>query len=258
MKIALHSDLHTEVSLCELQGLAQADVLLLAGDIGDMQTLPQFFYKLRKQAPQLTVLYILGNHEHWYLQWEQGLAEYRRLAADYDIRLLENESLIIDDVLFCGTTLWTDFALAGDAASSMDWARDNIPDFHLIQCGFSAFSPENMLAEHQAARQFLHDALTQHQSVRKKVVFSHFLPAKELVGKQYGYSQEALMKSAYWSSDLPELYALADVWAYGHSHENIECMLGHTRFISNQRGYFSEYNRYRPSSGYRPDFMLEI
>lgn len=140
----------------------------------------------------------------------------------------------------------------------MDWARDNIPDFHLIQCGFSAFSPEDMLAKHQAARQFLHDALTQHQSVRKKVVFSHFLPAKELVGKQYGYSQEALMKSAYWSSDLPELYALADVWAYGHSHENIECTLGHTRFISNQRGYFSEYNRYRPSSGYRPDFMLEI
>lgn len=64
-----------------------------------------FSTSLRKQALQLTVLYILGNHEHWYLQWEQGLAEYRRLAADYDIRLLENESLIIDDVLFCGTTL---------------------------------------------------------------------------------------------------------------------------------------------------------
>jgi len=38
MKIGVHSDLHSECSLCTISNLAELDVLVLAGDIGDSTT----------------------------------------------------------------------------------------------------------------------------------------------------------------------------------------------------------------------------
>ena len=42
MKIGVHSDLHSECSLCTISNLAELDVLVLAGDIGDPTTVPLF------------------------------------------------------------------------------------------------------------------------------------------------------------------------------------------------------------------------
>lgn len=258
MKIAVHSDLHTEHSLCELANLAAADVLILAGDIGDTGSLPHFFSRVRKQAPQLAVLYILGNHDRWGMDWQAAIAAHRRIAEQYHIQLLDNEAVIIDDVLFCGTTLWTNFCLAGEFAASSLWASKNIPDFRYIYDDNQAFTVAKMLAAHEEAQRFLKNALSQAEGLRKKVVISHFVPAKALVAEKYCRSTQELIKAAYWTSDLPELYSLADVWIYGHSHDNIECQIGRTRFVSNQRGYHKIFNAYQKSSGYRPDYLLNI
>lgn len=258
MKIAVHSDLHTEYSLCELENLAAADVLILAGDIGDTSSLPHFFSRLRKQAPQLAVLYILGNHDRWGMDWAQGIAKHRAIAQEYDIQLLENQALVIDEVLFCGTTLWTNFALAQEQEASIAWAAQNIPDFRYIYRQGKPFTIQDMLHEHQQALQFLHSALTETSTVRKKVVISHFVPARELVAEKYQRSSAEFIKSAYWTSDLPEIYRLADMWIYGHSHDNIELTIGQTRFVSNQRGYHRIFNAYHANSHYRPDYLIEL
>lgn len=236
MRIAVHSDLHTEITPCRLQGLAWAELLILAGDIGNLESLPIFFAQLRKDAPNLPVLYILGNHDRYGMARRDGVAAHRRIAAQYGVRLLDNEAVVFQDVLFLGSTLWTNFALADEPAVSMQWAGATLPDFQEIQQDDgSLLTPTTMLQWFEQSYAFLDRALNV-KNVREKVVISHFLPSRVVVSPEHGTNQEALIRSAYWASDVPELYQRANFWIYGHSHSNINLSQGHTSFISNQRG----------------------
>lgn len=255
MKIAVHSDLHTEVSLCTLDALDQADLLLLAGDIGDMQTLPLFFAALRRVAPTLPTLYVLGNHECYGHDFHQAKEDYRRLALHYDVRLLDNEAVWFGDVLIAGTILWSDFRLAGDATASMAWAQQTLPDFKYIRYEDRLFTAQDLSIEHQQAVRFLSDALS-HRAAHKLVI-SHFLPSRVLVDERHARDREGLLRSAYWTSELPELYAQADTWIYGHSHSNIELTHGGCRFISNQRGYSKRMNG-QENNGYRRHYIIDL
>ena len=258
MNIAVHSDLHTEVSLCRLEKLHTADLLVLAGDIGSSASLPVFFATLREQAPDLPVLYVLGNHDRYGFTYGGGVAEHRAIAGEFAVRLLEDEAVRIEDVLFCGTTLWTDFRLGGDPLASMTWAGGALPDYRHISCDDGrALTPEVMSEWFERACAFLRTAFAQAGRVRKTVVISHFLPAKELVAERYRRSRRDAIRSAYWASDIPALYRQADVWIYGHSHDNIERTIATTDFVSNQRGYSRQENGHE-NNGYRADYVLEI
>lgn len=252
MRIAVHSDLHTEVSPCTLLGLEFAELLILAGDIGDVNSLPAFFENLRREAPRLPVLYLLGNHDRYDMKRDEGVAAHRELAARYDIRLLDDEAVIVDDILFCATTLWTDFTLAADPAASMRWAGETLPDFSRIRDDSGAWlTPSTMQTWFAASCAFLENALAT-TDVREKVVASHFLPSRALVAPEHGSDHEALIRSAYWASDIPHLYRQAGFWIYGHSHTNIQMTQHDTTFISNQRG------ARRKAAGYDAGYLLVI
>ena len=47
-----------------------------------------------------------------------------------------------------------------------------------------------------------------------------------------------------------------DVWIYGHSHTNIDTMIGGTRIISNQMGYVFEDEHLM--NGFDPAKFIEI
>lgn len=250
MRIAIHSDLHTEISPCRLQGLEWAELLILAGDIGSLASLPAFFAQFRKDFPDLPVLYILGNHDRYGMTRSEGVAAHRALAAQYDIRLLDDEAVLYQDILFCGTTLWTNFALADDAQASMQWAGETLPDFKHIRDDHGALiTPDTLLDWHSRACAFLDRALNT-QNAREKIVISHFLPTRAVVAPEHRSDRDALIRSAYWASELPDLYNRADYWIYGHSHTNIQAHTPTTRFISNQRG------AHRKAEDYQPDYLL--
>lgn len=256
MKIAVHSDLHTEVSGCELEGLAQADILLLAGDIGNETSLPAFYETLRKSAPKLPVYYVLGNHDRYGYTRSGGVAMQRALGAKYDVQILDNEALMMEDVLICGTTLWTDFELAGNPLGSMTWAEEVLPDFKLISADDGTPLTAALMVDWFAEScQFLQKSLA--QEARQKIVVSHFLPARELVAETHKKNEEEFTHSAYWASDIPRIFRLADIWIYGHSHDNIECRVGRTQFICNQRGYSKKTNGHE-HNGYQPNYLIEV
>ncbi len=255
MQLAVHSDLHTELSLCTLENLSRADVVVLAGDIGDVDSLPFFFARLREAAPEIPVLYVLGNHDRYGFTYSGSVDAHRRIAESFAVTLLENESIIIDDVLFCGTTLWSDFALGGNAQESMAWVDRVLPDGQYISCDDGEpFTARAMCEQFALACDFIRTTCQSAKTARKKVVISHFLPARELVAKQHAKN---LLRSAYWASDIPEVYSLADVWIYGHSHTNINLTLKNTRFVSNQRGYSRRFNG-QENNGYQRDYLLGI
>lgn len=263
LKVGIHSDMHTEFSSCTITNLPELDVLILAGDIGDLFSVRHFLHTVRQEAPCLPILYVLGNHEYYGLEFEQAKEQYRQLCENFQVTLLDNEILQIDDVLFVGSTLWTDFSLAGEPALSMIWANRKVPDFRKISRytpshELVAMQPGDTILEFTKACDFIRKSLMQPcEGVRKKVVVSHFLPSVGLLAPGYYETHEAMIRSAYFATDLPCLYALADEWIYGHSHDCIETMTGTTRFLSNQRGYSKTVNQAQ-SADYRRDYCVEI
>ena len=67
------------------------------------------------------------------------------------------------------------------------------------------------------------------------VVVTHHLPTRQVVAPQH---QDSLINSAF-ATELGDFIASSriDVWIYGHSHTNIDAIVGNTRLVSNQLGY---------------------
>ena len=241
MNIGIHSDLHTECSLCTISNLSELDVLILAGDIGDPVTVRLFFDYLRRKTAKLPVLYVLGNHEYYGFAISEAKDIYRSISQEYGITLLDDESTTIGGTQFSGTTLWSDFSLAEKPADAMRWAGEVLPDFREIyDDNGEPLTPSKMAALHRESRAFLREALQ--QPAEKHVVISHFLPRSGLIGKRHYHSKEGLTRSAYWANEMPDFTAAADLWVYGHSHDNISTYINDTRFASNQRGYSKAYD----------------
>jgi len=123
MKIALGSDLHIEFGQLEVTNAHGADVLILSGDIvtatdlegwrpegdsyGNAKRFMTFFEQCSTSFKH--VLYVMGNHEHYHGNFATSADTLRAALKEYsNIRLMDKESITIDDVTFIGGTLWTD------------------------------------------------------------------------------------------------------------------------------------------------------
>lgn len=265
MKIGIHSDLHTEFSLCKISNLHELDLLILAGDIGDLQTVDILFEQIRLEMQKLSILYVLGNHEFYGMYYPEAKEHYRTVCKKHNVTLLDNEVYHVGDTLFLGTTLWTNFDLAERQDESMQWARYHISDFHEIRSNSNLeqtpfFTPETMLSEFQKAYEFLSYELQKAKENKlKTVVITHFLPAIELVAKEFMLRTGGLIRSAYWASDVYELFPNVDYWIYGHSHTNIEeqATTAETQFLCNQRGYSKVFNG-TEANGYQHNYVVSI
>ena len=125
MKIAVCSDLHLEFQDIDLPNEG-ADVLILSGDIcverdidihdrrqielgfarNKSVRLHGFFERVSQKFPH--VLYVMGNHEHYHGDFPYTVSEMKRKLEIYEnIHVLDKEVFRLDDVVFVGSTLWT-------------------------------------------------------------------------------------------------------------------------------------------------------
>lgn len=120
MKVRVLSDLHLECNEPEAIAHAQADLVVLAGDIHNhaegLRWAAQTF------DPAVPVVYVPGNHE--YYDGEFGALEtaMRDAAAALDhVHYLNNDVYVDPAGRFrvLGTTLWTDFELFGNDAAAL-------------------------------------------------------------------------------------------------------------------------------------------
>ena len=98
------------------------DVLVCAGDVWEGRT-DLAFAHLRRLAGDKPVVFVMGNHEHWNGEVGENLTEARLHAEANDVTLLEGEETMIEGtrpdgtpfgpVRFVGSTLWSDYRLAG-------------------------------------------------------------------------------------------------------------------------------------------------
>lgn len=104
------------------------------------------------------VLYVPGNHEFYGGSIAGTVDELKRLSAGSNIRVLDDDEVVIEGVRFLGSTLWTDFLLFGEGekrAAAMREAQGFIRDFSRIRAGDAPFTPEasaRLFARHEVDR----------------------------------------------------------------------------------------------------------
>jgi len=236
MRIQLASDLHLEFLARQFPGerlikpAHQADVLVLAGDIGLGSSAVDLF----KDWP-VPVLYVAGNHEGYHECWEEVKEEIRNKTQKTSVRFLEREVADFGGVRFLGCTLWTDYCLLGAQTQSqaMENAQRCLHDHRVIRTSDGErFAASDALRDHERSRAWLHEELSRPYDGKTAVV-THHAPHPLSVHPRYAGD----ITNAAFSSDLSELVQKATYWFHGHTHDSFDYVVGDCRVVANPRGY---------------------
>lgn len=244
---------------------------VMAGDIGDLNTVPIYFRILSYLFPNMKIIYVLGNHEYYGLYWEEAVDNYKDALKDLpNVIVLENELYQDDDnqIVFCGSTLWTNLALHNNVLESQRWVDNRNQDTADIltkrnQSYWDTITSEMMIDRFNESIVKIKEHM-KYISIYcpnyNKVMVSHFLPHKLTSHPKF----KDTVTSPYWCSHVPELFDFQDgqnwdLWIYGHSHNNVNVLVGNTKVMSNQIGYRSDYDMFDSLSvPYNPNLILEL
>ena len=233
MKIRLLSDLHHEFNVDKgLYKTKGEDVLVIAGDlnVGSYATTNSLleFYEEQKN-----IIYVPGNHENYGTSIADFNADIRAATRGTGIKFLNPGSMVLDGVAFIGATLWTNFrkdALAKFACSQ------GINDFRRIK----HFSTDCCEALHTEHFKYIKSAYSVYE-YNKKVIISHFLPAVECISAQYRGPD---LINYYYANDYGDWISNMSntTWLFGHTHDNVDMVIGDTRCVCNPYGYYNNPN----------------
>lgn len=245
MRIQYVSDLHLHFADLVLPE-TDADVVVIAGDIdnGYMGIDWVINTATRHDKPFLVVL---GNHEHYGQHIHKVVPHWeRRIASSPAAELVHildraNPSIIVEDVLFLGSTLWTDMdkgdplALAMTNYGMMDFRRIKIRKSGIY--GGRLFRSEDSVIEH-------HKTLDAFRGARDDawelplVVISHHAPSYKSIDQEF--KDTSNLNGAYYSEleDIMEELRVS-LWIHGHVHTSFDYMTNsnRTRVVCNPRGY---------------------
>jgi predicted phosphodiesterase len=247
MKLHILSDLHIEFAGFTVPA-TDADVVVLAGDIGVGVGGLDW---LRAQRINKPVIYVPGNHEYYHNDFR--LIETLRTQAPPNVHVLNDDGTEIDGVRFLGSTLWTDFALFGEADRffSIRHAQRNMADFSLISRGAKIFSPEDSIELHRNSRKWLKRRLSDGFAA-KSVVVTHHVPSSCSVHPRY---VRDLLTPAFASNleDMMDGDRVA-LWIHGHTHDAFDYRINGMRVLCNPRGYVP----YENATGFVANLVVEI
>ena len=251
MKIRLLSDLHTEFRLpYKTQPFAEyrgEDVLVLAGDIASGSTNTMDVIKFFRDQGFPEIIYVPGNHEYYGTSFDEFNAKMENKCFAYDnVHFLNPGTVEIDDVLFVGGTLWTNF---GDNPFSQSAARRGINDFRMIR----DFDVNRCAQTYYEHFDFIKDQY-EHRYGKKVVVGTHFLPARECIAPRF---RNGDLINDYFANNLGDYIAnMSDTtWLFGHTHDATDILLGDTRVVANPHGYYTALN---DGIGFDPFKVIEV
>lgn len=274
MKIALCSDVHLEFGTLTLDNPGDVEVLILSGDIcvardlmehdangivsfGKSARYHEFFQDVCSKFPH--VVYVAGNHEHYHGDFKYTYGDLKKyLGYLKNLHILDKETFEHNDVVFVGSTLWTDmnkndpmtlhmigrmmndFRIVDNSNREVTFKTfddpDN-PDKPTFRTRVSKFSPQDAVEEHVKCLDYIRHVYENMPAWKQMVVVGHHTPSHTSCHPRYKDDRE--MNGGY-HSDLSEFILDRPgikVWTHGHTHELFDYMVGGTRVVCNPRGY---------------------
>ena len=234
MKIQVLSDLHLEFGNMYFVPAEDADVLVLAGDIGTMKN-AKYLDLVEEWAENFeAVIYVAGNHEFYKTDIEKSIAHLREWSNQHEnIFFLENDLKVINDVHFLGATMWSDFNAHPLAAFH---CQSNVNDFHTIRTQLyeRPFTPQDAQLKYDASVAFIKQGM-RISYIYPVVVVTHHAPSFRSVPREF---EGSLLNYAF-ASDLESLIETYEptLWIHGHMHNSVDYMIEKTRVVCNPRGY---------------------
>jgi predicted phosphodiesterase len=218
-----------------------AKVAVVAGDIHSKR-FEQQLTEIASRFDQVIAIY--GNHE-WYrrdISWRADPA-----LLPNNVALLNPGVFELDDVVFIGATLWTDFK--GRDWFTMHTAKDMISDFHVIRSHNyqHKFTPHMAADKHDREKAYLKLMIEKYRDLGKKIVIvTHFIPTYDLVLPKWKLPHTNML-NYYFSAQCEDVFTMEGVktWIFGHTHDYIDRKLGDVRFVCNPLGYPRENIEFR-------------
>lgn len=279
MKIRVLSDLHLEYDEPELIPHAQADLIVLAGDIHNHAAGPRWAAEIFDDTAP--IVYVPGNHEYYDGEFGALEAAMHDAAASVNHVHLLNNAVLTDPAgewRVLGTTLWTDFTLYGEdhdaRAASIAAAQKVMLDFRgLIQVTWPRggtgphralpdldptatrdFTPADTLALHAQARAWLESELAKPFG-GKTIVVTHHAPHRLSLAERYAEDRV----SAGFVNHLPTLVrSPVALWIHGHTHTAFDYTVDGTRVVCNPRGYLDRRTGLAENPRFAWDKVVEI
>lgn len=236
MKIQYLSDLHLEFKenseyLKKYPIEVSGDILLMAGDTAYLNT-PEyenhFFWDWASRNYQEVVVCI-GNHELYQYYDISSLKDGLIGEIRHNVHFYYNSVVRFPGLDVLVSTLWGHINPVDFYAT-----EHGVSDFYRIRNGKYRLTADAFNAENEKCITFIKNAIKE-STARNKIVLTHHLPTYSVVAKEFQGSQ---INGAF-VCELGEYIADADIdyWIYGHSHRNLDLVIGKTKIISNQLGY---------------------
>lgn len=236
--------------------------LVIAGDLWYERKFLTRKYKngtswMQNMAKQFKyVVFVLGNHDYWKTNLSteiEGIKKELSAQELTNVFVLENRTLVLDNVKFLGGTLWTDYnehniPLMMDAPNLMN-------DYKKMRQGlkYGKAMPTHLYKIHKETKSYIFNNAIKDNPEQKLVVVTHMAPSEKSLEQRH--IDNALPMNFLYVSNLEKEVSSSkiDLWFHGHLHEPVDYLLGTTRVISNPRGYVGEF-----SKSFNPEFRLEV
>lgn len=254
-KNRVYSDLHQEFKencffKIAKHGNEKEQNLCLAGDIYHISHLLKkekgrffldFFGELSERFNKIFIVY--GNHDFYGGKLsKQKIVESQDFFDQFgNVFILSRHtpSIVDDDTVYVGATLWTDFDGRGPTNISYNRHDTESNDFKYITYvsphGYTKFKPIHWFHEYLADIKWIKSEVENNKD-RKVVVITHFSPSEKAVDILDPYNNY----SKFYRSALDEFInanSQIKYWFHGHIHNKNKIKLDHALVFSNPIGY---------------------
>ena len=227
----LASDVHTEFSAWKPSTLPTSRILVIAGDYSTAQTYEKTILELL-ELPYEHIVFVLGNHDFYGCDYQTTYSRWSAWPEDHPkIHVLLNRSVLVDEIVFVGSTLWSDISKDGCGGYRVKHA---LSDYKAI----GSFKVDTAQKAHVCAVQYLDQFLTDTQ--QPVVIVTHHLPSFSCIDAKY----VDCTYNAGFATNLDYLLQKhvdkIRVWVHGHTHAAVDKKIHGVRVVCNPRGYPGE------------------
>lgn len=222
----IHNDYHEENALERITGDKTA-VLIVAGDINSKGRTVRDLEAVADRWR--AVIAVPGNHDWW------GLALHERHKFDSavdNVHVLLENTVQVDDVTFCGTTLWHAIP---DWFAGNKW-KECMNDRKKIRGrNYHRLYGEELHGIHLDCVKFITDCAT---IEGKKVLITHHAMSEQSVSTYYRGSST----NQFYFTPLEHLLEPFLFHVHGHIHQEKDYMIGACNVLCNPRAYTDDEN----------------